>query len=79
MLNTLESYNQSCLCSIFYFICQSPFLKKDLCRHGSFSTNQIYDLLNELKADLSEEFIKEVMDHFVQQGTPFSVDFMNLV
>ena len=25
---------------------------------------------------MSEEFIKELMDHYVQQGTPFSADMM---
>lgn len=77
MLNSLESYNQSHVFALYFVLfCQSPFLKKDLCRQGSFSTNQIYDLLNELRADLSEEFIKELMDHYVQQGTPFSADMM---
>lgn len=77
MLNALESYNHSHVFALYFVLfSQSPFLKKDLTRHGSFSTNQIYDLLDELKTNFSADFVKEMMDHYVSQGTAFSLDML---
>ena len=75
MMNTLESYNTSHVYALYFILfSKSPFLKKDLCRQGSFTTSQIYELLKELKPSISDNFLQEIMQHYLQQGTAYSYD-----
>ena len=41
---------------------------------GIFSTSQIFELLKEIKPHISENFIEEIMQHFLQQGTSYSYE-----
>ena len=75
MMNALESYNSSHVYALYFILfSKSPFLKKDLCRMGIFTTSQIYELLKELKPQISENFIQEIMQHYLQQGTSYSYE-----
>ncbi|WP_288250467.1 rhamnan synthesis F family protein [uncultured Prochlorococcus sp.] len=75
MMNALESYNTSHVYALYFILfSKSPFLKKDLCRMGIFTTSQIYELLKELKPSISDSFIQEIMQHYLQEGTAYSYE-----
>lgn len=73
ILHVLENHNPSHAFAILYILYyQSPFLKKDIIRHGIFSPQQISEFIcndNIISNDLLKE---EIIIHCLRSGTPYS-------
>ena len=73
IIHVLENYNQShSLALLLNIYCKSPFLKKDIIRHGTYSLSQIeYNICNKTLIE-NELLINEIKLHCRTSGTPFS-------
>ncbi|MAJ22992.1 MAG: hypothetical protein CMI75_04325 [Candidatus Pelagibacter sp.] len=73
ILHVLDNYNPSHAFAIMYILYhQSPFLKKDIIRQGTFSPMQIEEFIcsnNMINNDLLKD---EIITHCLTDGTPLS-------
>jgi len=73
IIHVLENYNQShSLALLLNIYCKSPFLKKDVIRHGTYSISQIEYFICNKSLINNELLINEIKLHCRRSGTPFS-------
>jgi len=73
IISSLENYNQSHVFGLLNIIfLNSPFLKKDVIRHGIFSFCQIYDVLKLNFLDINQNLQDEIVKFLERGGTPYS-------
>ena len=73
LMHVLEVYNPShTLALLFIVYCQSPFLKKDIIRHGHFSSQQIQKFICSNEIIQNDSLRDEIIQHFLKSGLPNS-------
>tara|TARA_Y100001968_G_C19435620_1_gene759477 strand:- start:721 stop:1959 length:1239 start_codon:yes stop_codon:yes gene_type:complete len=73
IIHVLENYNQShSLALLLSIYCKSPFLKKDVIRHGTYSLSQIEYFICNNSLIKNELLINEIKLHCRTSETPFS-------
>ena len=65
----LELHNPShALALLFARYCSSPFLKKDIVKHGCYSIAQITELLTSINIERNSKAWLEIIDHYILTG-----------
>jgi hypothetical protein len=82
LMGILESTNTSHSCALMFCgLLESPFLKKDICRHNTYTLSQVKQFLeyhfsnNCEESPESRELCSEILGSYISQGTLVSYLF----